>query len=639
MMHSLEGLPFDILFYIASSLQLEDVVHLGRTCAQLKTFLEENTLQRSVVERSPHAREAQLARAGKITYKEALHAIYDRNQALFTAHPFSARILGQGNTFLFRQGVICLLAGDTVQITDVRAKSRAVRLELTSIVRPILESAFAIFGNFKCSLLHYSNNILAIHVESEARPNIGHIFAISAEKRRVHYSRVVTAFQITASSKLFVRHTSRYLYYGTHSGIGADGHHKWEVSGVSLDLQYPLPKGGRPLLFEDFHGTDIGSTIAFEIYDDQFYAVSNQGTFQVEESDWTSFYHCIRFPLNNPVTVAMQKNERVYRRQHAQGPIHDSWTDLSLQVSEQTNEVLILESRREWAKASSRQSRTFYSSKFDVNPVRSSRESSLAFDDAKVIPLPENDIYTNVLDSSNKPNYMATPPQYSWNRHPEFSTADGPSPRSFILAKTKFRAYNYSATTFLDLVEDAQCCNDPCQPPCLRLRIGSRRPTSLHTPTPQDIKGKERAVHSDAPVFADHVSYTHPPIKMWPPPASTCPCAKRLHDILNPRLPLGAGCARSVTGVLDGSTFVYMVKPGRGYGAGDDGGVGSVVVIDFSRRGDQPRGTMASVRCASKTANDGDDGREVACDGGEFDELRWTWKVGLYCDCKKGMCR
>jgi hypothetical protein len=46
----LDQLPFDILFYIASNLHLDDVVHLGQTCRQLKALLDERTLQRCVVE-------------------------------------------------------------------------------------------------------------------------------------------------------------------------------------------------------------------------------------------------------------------------------------------------------------------------------------------------------------------------------------------------------------------------------------------------------------------------------------------------------------------------------------------------------------------------------------------------------------
>jgi hypothetical protein len=47
---SLDRLPFDVLFYIASNLHLDDVVHLGQTCRQLKALLDERTLQRCAVE-------------------------------------------------------------------------------------------------------------------------------------------------------------------------------------------------------------------------------------------------------------------------------------------------------------------------------------------------------------------------------------------------------------------------------------------------------------------------------------------------------------------------------------------------------------------------------------------------------------
>jgi hypothetical protein len=47
---SLDQLPFDVFFSIVPSLLLDDVVHLGQTCRQLKTLLDEKTLCRSVVE-------------------------------------------------------------------------------------------------------------------------------------------------------------------------------------------------------------------------------------------------------------------------------------------------------------------------------------------------------------------------------------------------------------------------------------------------------------------------------------------------------------------------------------------------------------------------------------------------------------
>ncbi|KAH8724089.1 hypothetical protein GQ44DRAFT_618933, partial [Phaeosphaeriaceae sp. PMI808] len=563
-----------------------------------------------------------LARAGHVTYKQTHQAIYDRRNALSSAHPFSARVLGQGHAFLYRQGMVCIQTGDIVRISDVRS-SDTVQLNLTAIIQPMLESAFAESSCFKLSLMYYSDGILAVYAEAESLTNSGHLFVISTTKDP---GRVVKAFRIVTSSKLFVRHNSQYLYYGTHTGVGDDGHHKWEISGVSLDEQLPLIDSKRPLLFEDFHGTDIGSTVAFEIHNDYFYAVSNQGTFQVEEVDWTSFYHCVKFPLYNPVDVEMEKDKCVYRRQHVQGPIHDSWTDLSLQLSERTNEVMIVESRREWARASSRQSRTFYTSKFKVKPKCSSGESSPSKNASETFLLPENDLFVDVLDSTNKPNWMPTPLQHTSSRHPEFSL-DVTSPRTFMLARTKFRAYNYSCTSFLDLVEDDRCCNDPSLPPCLRIRVGSRREASLNIP-PLNSKGKGRADEAE-PTFDDFTQYQNSPIRMWPPPASRCPCSKRLHNILNPPLASGPSHSRTVIGVLDERTLVYMVKPGRSYNPSDDSALGTVVVVDFTRPWKETDSTPTPLLHKTDAGNSVEDDGNASC---------WQWNLGQNRLCKTGMC-
>lgn len=47
---SLDRLPFDILFNVASYLQFDDTVHLSYTCRQLKLLLEESTLCRKTIE-------------------------------------------------------------------------------------------------------------------------------------------------------------------------------------------------------------------------------------------------------------------------------------------------------------------------------------------------------------------------------------------------------------------------------------------------------------------------------------------------------------------------------------------------------------------------------------------------------------
>ncbi|KAF2851749.1 hypothetical protein T440DRAFT_393981 [Plenodomus tracheiphilus IPT5] len=659
---SLDRLPYDILFQVASSLPLEEIVNLSQTCRQLSILLDERTLcRRTVEEQHSYTIEAEKARSGKITYKQACLAIYDRRHAISSAYPFSARVAGYGNTFLYLQGTLCVLNGNTVEVSGVHPRSDPVQLNLVDIIRSILGNAGA--GDFNVSLLYYSDSILAVHVTEPKQSDGSYIFAINTTAVPPNGRRVERAMQIASSSKLFVRHTSRYLYYGTHTGVGDDGHHKWEIDGVSLNPNFPLPRRVRPLLLEEFHGTDIGSTVAFEIHNDFFYAVSNQGTFEVEEIDYTSFYHTIRFPISDPQAEKIEANDRLYRRQHQEGPIHDSWTDLTLQLDERTNETVIVESRREWAQASSRQSRTFYVTKLKLNEQNDSLNDNPMDDDSDSAPQLPDDILTTLLDSTDKCHYMLTPPQHSSSQHAEFPPSD-PTPRSFILARTKFRAYSYNSTSFLDIVEDDRCCpdnnnTDPFKQPCLRLRIGSRReyvPQSYSslTTTGSEMdsasmdKGKQRADIQDAPFesdFVDKTRYKYAPVRMWPPPKRCCPCARRLHGILSPSLPGAGGVAgaRSVVGVLDERSLVYMVKAGRGYGVGD-GGVGAVVVVEFCR-GD---GVSASLRgnglsagaasCSNAMAIATGDALEHVDGSSSTDLETWQWTPGHERRCQAGDC-
>lgn len=50
MFPNLDSLPFDLIFEIADYLSLEDIVHFSRTCKQLGSVLEADTLCRRTVE-------------------------------------------------------------------------------------------------------------------------------------------------------------------------------------------------------------------------------------------------------------------------------------------------------------------------------------------------------------------------------------------------------------------------------------------------------------------------------------------------------------------------------------------------------------------------------------------------------------
>jgi hypothetical protein len=539
--------------------------------------------------------------------------LHSRRDAFSKAHPFSASIVGQGSSFTYRQGVLSVLSEGIVRVLDVRASSASLTVDLYAVTR---HQETGPSSDFHFLLLYYSDGILAVYYGREERPNNGRIFAINTEPGLSEQERLVKVILLESSYKLFVRHTSSYLYWGTYTGAGYHGHHEWEISGVSLESEGLLPECRRPLKFDEFFGTDIGQTITFEIHNGYFYALSNQTSFDVEELDWTSFYHCIRFPLDRPVYAELEANKRIYRRQHSEGPIHDSWTDLTLQVDEGTNELVIVESRREWLKSSSRQSRTFYVSKIGFPYVSSTTSSN---DDTPTL-LPDNDRFTDLVGPSDRPNYAPEQPRCSWNMHPE-AVPYCRNPRNFILARTKFRAYNYSCSSFLDLVEDERCCPDSSSRPCLRIRVGSRRVAPLNwTPRVEAASTNPKDKEVSKAVPDDEVVYRHSAIKIWPPPASTCPCAKRLHDIFNPQPLQELGNSRTIIGVADERSLVYMVKAGR---SASDTTLGTVVLVNFdpsAQRPLQPDDMDSSVE-----------------DG--FVPTHWQWSPGLHARCQRGECR
>ena len=491
-----------------------------------------------------------------------------------------------------------------ISISNLRSNTPDVEVD----VRTFLESDDTCMMDHTYEMLYFNEDILAVHV---AHPDgSSFVIFIRTEASLNDSERTLGCMAIgPTDARLFVRHTAQHVCFGTHNGRGIDGHRKWIIQtykmdavGVSINHDSEEVKG---IVLQDFHGNDIGSTVAFEIHDGSFYAVSNQGTYEVEEIDWTSFYHCVRIPLDNPVEEAVQRNKRLYRRQHADGPIHDSWTDLVLQSSEKTNDLHIVESRREWVESTSKHARTFYTSRIKFNTATSKRKErdDGCFDDDQVtpFPLPENDPLTSALASSHRANFMHTPKQYSWTRHSEslHMSCKGLTPRSFILARTKFRAYNLSCSAFVDLVEDANCCPErlPTDLPCLRLRIGGRRiaPKPDHLSDYEDAESSRNDNHvshnfkSDRAHFQDNTQYRYTPIRMWPSMRTDCPCSQRIHSIMNPetRSDLGIGSdKKTITAVCDERSLVYMVKPSRSYqdrNANSEGRVGTIVLVDFGR--------------------------------------------------------
>ncbi|PSN66286.1 hypothetical protein BS50DRAFT_601229 [Corynespora cassiicola Philippines] len=629
----LHQLPFDILFYITLHLNFDDIIHLGFTCRELKSLLDEPTLCRKAIQTHfPHSKEAQLAKSGKVTYTRALRAIHDRRDAFFNASPFSARVVGQGSSFLYRQGVLCVLNGSTIHVSDPHTLSSTFEMDIHSITSEPGSSSGS-SAEPKVSLLHYSHGIVTVHCERKGRI-LPRIYAINTKDGIPIQDRIVKMVQLESSYKLFARHTAEYLYWGTYTGDGTQSRHEWEIYSLPLDSEPVRLCDLKPIQLQEFFGTDLGSTVAFEIFNGHFYALSNQTSFEVEELDWTSFYHCIRFPVDRPEREAMEINTRVYRRQHAEGPIHDSWTDLSLQLDEYSSQPVIVEARREWVNGTSRQLRTYYMTEIEFPtsldfPTPSEEDGTLNTGGTSAPLLPLDDAFTGLLDSTNNPNYAPTQTRFNWNFQPEFPPGCQTT-RSFILARTKFRAYDYSSGSFLDLVEDEKCCGNHAVGPCLRIRIGSRR----HAPIDGHRDGDDKLTYSKDkliswPVDEGDVAYRHSAIRMWPPKASACPCSQQLHDIMNPKLPSGSSYNRIVTGALDERSLIYMVKPGRSYGPSDDSGaLGTIIMVNFSRSPFSPD-SINTVPLHHEHENENE---------ASLRPDHWQWIPGQTRLCREGRC-
>ncbi len=273
--------------------------------------------------------------------------------------------------------------------------------------------------------------------------------------------------QIDSAAKMFVRNNRDYLYYGTHSEVGEDGFRRWALRGYCFDRgtwfdgKIHLP---------DLVGSDIGSTLCFEILGSWFYGLSSQTTFEPEGMDWTSYYHCFRFPLDRPrpECTQMPSKPSLWRRKHASGPIDDRWSFIRLERNEASGAICVVEGRKEWLSGSSSAQRTYYTQEFDfppsTRPLAGDASTSTASSSA----------YGG--QSGHSDGYSGTPAGAAYAAHTQsiHHGDDSSSMVMFTLSQTIIRSYHSTCSTFLDLVDDPSTTNPNDQR--VRIRVGTRNP-------------------------------------------------------------------------------------------------------------------------------------------------------------------
>ena len=537
----------------------------------------------------------------------ALRRVAKRRDALATASPFVVATIGFCDAYLYCKGVLCYTLDDRLRLLDLHHSGQN---ELVISIPGLLTQALSEIGdNSKgvFQVLYYSDKILSCLYKSSGPDSTAWLIAFHLRTRGILFCH-----ELESVDKIFVRHNRQYLYYGTHSEIGTDGNKKWVIHGYDFR--------GRKWFDQKVHlpnlvGSEIGSTICFEFYKEYFYALSNQTSFEVEEIDWTSFYHCIRFPLNSPCKALLEKteNKSMWRRQHQEGPIDDRWTNLRLDEDESSGQLRIVEARKEWYLGSSKSQRTYYTtdiifpklekdddfhltdlsaassssaslsshsaswhhaSTFADESASSSASSSSSATTASSSSTtladtsntsanpPSEDLDTSdlpdvpllrLLRKDDHPHHIKPPARLPQNTHPG---NDGSTQPTHTLAKSRIRTYHTSCSTFLDLVDDP-LPTDWQGRQRLRLRAGSRTlgPPLLYT------HGPNQGLLRDPPLdlkTALAEMYRVPEIIYWPAaqhpePEHSNEHLDAIYRLMNPPSHLG-----NVEGTADERSMVYV---------------------------------------------------------------------------------
>lgn len=558
---TLDSIPYDVFYQIASRLDCHDFISLSRVNRSTHSLTLIESIARKTVENSLlHTREGQKANSCKSGYRGAVGRLFDIKEAFATAQPFSVAVLGYGSAFLYNGGSLCYVHDDEIRVLDVHGSGRVEQvLNVCSILPRVIPGCSPTEDTTRLSLMHYNEGILAFLIELVDREEawlLAMDVRSTTENGRNGRLRLRTPLQSTR--RLFVRHSNSYLYYGTHSSLGYHGHQQWAIDCVDLKTGRHLT--GKSVELEDFAGNEIGQTVCFGVHHHHLYAVSTQVNFEEEEVDWTSFYVWICLsPWRNlrqwRQDHALRGPNRIWRRQHREGPINDSWADLSLRKDEQTERLTILECRREWRNGGSENCRTYYMQALPSPEEIFEGSGECNSGSSGPTQLPDEPL-TKTLDSWSKPNYERPKKRLRRHYHTEHEPGSESQKRDFILARTKYRTYNFSASAFVDLVNDPDTASGDLVPrDRLRLRTVSRKrrcpidedgeevePGLLFPPEDKDEDGR--------PIENSEERFVPRGIHLWPPDDAP----RELNELLCPSKRAG-----KVHAIADERSLIYSV--------------------------------------------------------------------------------
>lgn len=446
--------------------------------------------------------------------------------------------------FIYANGTLCYILDQKLRVLRFHESTDT---ELVVDIRKFLATHVVESDGkrlYKFRVVHYAHGIVSClytHTWKQEPFNLIVVFDL-------HKGKFLTKERISSFFKLFVRNTEKYLWMGAQAEVGDDGFRRWMVKVYSIEEDKWFDK----LVLADVVGSELNSTVCFEIIDDYFYGISSQTMFIVEQIDWTSFYHCFRYPVDKPFaeSVEILPKKLSWRRQHADGVIDDRWSFMMLRKDEETGELILTESRKEWPDGQSQSRRSYYSMKIDFSTPSVSEPDPLAngqrYGDSSTFP---NDVLARMRNENSRSNFherVLRPAKFihhgdDWQTRPEFT-----------LSKTPLRTYDLSCQTWIDLVDDSE--PSPLEPTQrIRLRSGHRRRRYDQVTGCPGGSG-----NSPPPTTQDEIierEFSNDEVLYWPPEQHPTDPDDRLDDLLttmNPTNHLGY-----IMGTSDSRCVVY----------------------------------------------------------------------------------
>ncbi|KAI4142286.1 MAG: hypothetical protein L6R39_004997 [Caloplaca ligustica] len=626
MAKTLISLPSETILGIANYLtSAADYVHFAICNKWIRGVLNnQHTVALALKRIARHSAEWELVRSKSVSARTGLRTLYRRQQAFSRARPSSVVVLGEGRSFLYREGVLAYVRGKTIRILDVHNACRTEGVLLSTLIGPQILGEHCNSTEFELYNLQDGLLTFMFHGETDTVGWRSWVVVINADYKRdaedLESDRLRLAIDLWTPEELVARNDAKHVCFMSPTGTSINARHREWVCSV-WDINDPESEQ-MTLQIPELAVGELGKSLVFEIFDGYLYAISTQSPFEMDEPQWTSYYTCFRFPLGNPHPLTLEKL-RIWRRHHNEGPINDLWTDLKLHKDEATGELIIIEARKEWTSGSSTQKRTWYRQALPtvfpppVGAGEGDEDMADANDQSGNQPQApaanQSHVPASSSTSAEDPPYLHATlpddeepkeepalrapsldqwpghPRIPHDTHPEYPS-NAPAPPivdTFILAKSKSRSYNPSASAFLDLVVDDHkhpaCQSDWAQN--IRLRIGSRREES-----PLDVNGMIQKHwinnYTRQPVPDSELRYVDQGIHLWPPrdaPAvlqellngsSQYPSGHRSWDELGRRIP------GDITAISDERSIVYLVKE---KGVRDDKH-GQLVLINFDKR-------------------------------------------------------